>query len=53
MDPLPFGYDVELTGAMVAGHQIDVAIRRGAFRVRVDGRAAGQGKIGRALEVRW
>jgi hypothetical protein len=53
VDPMPFGVDVELREARVAGHRVDIAVRDGAFRVRVDDRAAGRGIIGRALEVAW
>ena len=53
VDPLPFGGRTELRGAVVAGHTVDVAVQEGRFEVRVDGRRAGRGRVGGALEVRW
>ncbi|MBK7716154.1 MAG: hypothetical protein IPI38_12145 [Gemmatimonadetes bacterium] len=53
VDPLPFGGRTELRGAVVAGHAVDVAVQDGRFEVRVEGRKAGTGRVGRALEVRW
>ncbi|HXE57851.1 MAG TPA: hypothetical protein VNK43_07615 [Gemmatimonadales bacterium] len=54
VDPLPFGYElVELKGAVVAGRRIDVRVSGGRFRVRVDGREAGRGRLGEPLEVVW
>jgi hypothetical protein len=52
VDPLPFGGSTELRGARVAGHRVDVVVRDGAFRVRVDGRQAGRSRVGGALEIR-
>lgn len=53
VDPLPFGEQVELTGARLAGHEVSVRVGDGRFSVRIDGRRAGSGRIGRALELSW
>ena len=53
VDPLPFGGTTEFTGAMIAGHRVDVRIRDGGFTLRIDGRRAGQSRVGRALEIPW
>jgi hypothetical protein len=50
--PLPLGVAAaRVTGLPVAGHRVDVTIVRGAFRVRVDGRRAGNGRVGVSLTV--
>jgi mannosylglycerate hydrolase MGH1-like protein len=53
VDPLPFGETVSVTNARIAGHRVDLGLAGGRFRVRVDGRAAGQGRVGQALEIHW
>ena len=53
VDPLPFGERVELSGVRLAGHEVSVRVADGAYAVRIDGRSAGKGKIGRALELHW
>lgn len=53
VDPLPFGERVELSGVRLAGHEVSVRVADGAYSVRIDGRGAGKGKIGRALELHW
>jgi hypothetical protein len=53
VDPLPFGGTTELTGAVVAGHRVEVRVRDGAFTVRIDGRSAGRSRVGRSLEIAW
>jgi len=50
--PLSLGVTAAgITGLRVAGHRIDVTIARGMFRVRVDGRGAGHGRVGEPLTV--
>jgi hypothetical protein len=50
--PLSLGVTAAaITGLRIAGHRVDVAVARGAFRVRVDGRGAGRGRVGEPLTV--
>jgi hypothetical protein len=50
--PLRLGIvDAVLDGVTVAGHRLRVAIADGRFRVRVDGRHAGGGRVGEPLTV--
>ena len=50
--PLSLGVaDTGITGLRVAGHTVDVTVARGTFRVRVDGRGAGGGRVGEPLTV--
>ncbi|MEO8199996.1 MAG: hypothetical protein ABI679_05675 [Gemmatimonadota bacterium] len=53
VDPMPFGVNVSLTGAVVAGHSVDVAVSGAGFTVRVNGKSAGRGKVGVAREIAW
>ncbi len=53
IDPLPFGIDLALRGVRVAGRKIDLTIRGGEYRLRIDGRGAGRGRVGNELVVPW
>lgn len=53
VDPLPFGGRTVLDGVRLAGHAVSVRVTEGQYEVRVDGRRAGRGRVGQALEVRW
>jgi hypothetical protein len=49
---LPLGVAAaRVSGLPVAGHLVDVAIARGRLQVRVDGRDAGNGRVGEPLTV--
>ena len=50
--PLRLGISAAgITGLHLAGHTVDVTVARGTFRVRVDGRGAGRGRVGEPLTV--
>jgi len=50
--PLSLGVTAaDITGLRVAGHGVGVTVARGTFRVRVDGRGAGRGRVGEPLTV--
>jgi hypothetical protein len=53
VDPLPFGVSARLSRLAIATHTVDVTVLPGSFLVRVDGKAAGKGKPGTALEIAW
>jgi hypothetical protein len=53
LDPFPFGVTASLKQATVAGHTVDVTVSPTSYRVRVNGKQAGRGKIGNRLEIAW
>jgi hypothetical protein len=53
VDPFPFGVSAALAGLRISGRRVDVALTPRTFSVRIDGKAAGRSRIGRALEIGW
>ncbi len=52
IQPLALGVErASLDGVRVAGHKLRVAVAGGRFRVWVNGRSAGTGKVGVPLEI--
>jgi hypothetical protein len=50
--PLPLGVEsARIERLSVAGHRVDVSIAGSRYRVRVDARAAGQGRVGEPVTV--
>jgi hypothetical protein len=53
VDPLPFGVTASMTNVRISGHDVSVRIAPASYTVRVDGKAAGRGRIGQAREISW
>jgi hypothetical protein len=53
IDPMPFGVDVACSRVVVAGRHIDVRVRDRSWRLRIDGREAGRGRVGHAGVFAW
>lgn len=53
IDPLPFGVSATIRRLAIANHRLDVQVTPTSFTVRIDGKAAGRGKVGAPLEIGW
>jgi hypothetical protein len=53
IDPLPFGLSASIKRLRVANRMVEVTVRPGTFAVRIEGKAAGRGRVGTPLEVNW
>ncbi len=56
IQPIPLGRTVEVSGLLLAGHQVEVRVMdgdRGTADVRVDGHAAGRATFDQPLEIAW
>jgi hypothetical protein len=53
VDPLPFNVSASLKRVTIARRLVDVTVTPHAFSIRINGKAAGRGRIGMPLEVSW